>query len=68
MSDNRVHIIEFSGLGMSESEAFALAELCKRISWHDCDNLASCPAEREAMLRATDKLGAALGKAGFRVR
>lgn len=53
---------------LTEAEAYALAQLCKRITFYDCQDLSSCESERDSMLRVTDKIRLALQQAGFGVR
>jgi hypothetical protein len=55
-------------LDLRPSQAYALAELCKRISWSDCEKLSVDRTECEAMIAATDRVRAALDDAGVRVR
>lgn len=54
--------------GLTENEAYALAELCKRIGWADCRSLAVSDDETRHMIRATDKVRAGLAKLGVVVR
>jgi len=49
-------------------QAYALAELCKRLTWYDAERLAVDRDETERMIAATDALRAALERAGVYVR
>lgn len=53
---------------LPESQAWALAELCKRITFADCKSNAIDDEEARLMIAATDKLGEALAKAGYITR
>jgi len=53
---------------LSEAQAWALAELCKRIGWADARALSVDEAETHQMIRATDRLAGALREAGFSPR
>lgn len=53
---------------LSESDAFALAELCKRLTWHDCRELATNEAECRHMLSASVRVRQALQLSGVFVR
>lgn len=53
---------------LSEPHAWALAELCKRITFADCRSNAIDDEEAHQMIAATDKLGEALAKAGYATR
>lgn len=53
---------------LPDTQAWALAELCKRIGWADCRSLAVDDAEARLMIAATDMLAGALREAGFAVR
>lgn len=56
------------GQSLTISEAYALAELCKRLSWSDCEKLSANVGELQLMIRATDKLRGFLADAGIEVR
>jgi hypothetical protein len=53
---------------LSERQAIALAELCKRIGWSDCRNNAVSDDEAERMLTAMDKVRGGLSDVGINVR
>ncbi len=55
-------------LELPEEEAYALAELAKRITWGDTRSLAVSDAEAYNMLYATDRVRVALSEAGVSVR
>ncbi|WP_431273642.1 DUF7706 family protein [Variovorax ureilyticus] len=55
-------------LNLPEDEAYAMAELCKRLSWRDARDLSVDDREARTMLRACDHVRIALAKAGFSVR
>jgi hypothetical protein len=50
---------------LTDDEAWALAQLCKRMIWNDFDRLAANASERDDMDSATIKLRRALAEAGF---
>lgn len=56
------------GLQMSRAEGFALAELCKRISFSTCREMAVDDAEAYLMIDATNRLRASLAENGWAVR
>jgi hypothetical protein len=49
---------------LTEDEAWALAQMCKRMIWDDFENLSASRSEHDAMDRATIKLRRALAEAG----
>jgi hypothetical protein len=53
---------------LSEPEAYALAQMCKRMTWDDFKKLSANQAELNAMDLATLKLRRALAEAGIEVR
>lgn len=55
-------------LDLVEHQAWALAELCKRIGWSDCRTLSVDETECRAMIDATNGLRAALAAVGVQVR
>lgn len=55
-------------LELSDAEAWALAQLVKRIGWSDCRALAVDEAEVRLMIKATDRVRAALAAAGYAPR
>lgn len=61
---NRV-IIE---VDLSDDEALALAQFVKRLTFCDCERRAVSKDETYLMLNATDKVGAALARAGYAPR
>lgn len=56
------------GLVLSNTEGYALAELCKRITFTTCREMATGDEEAYAMISATDRLRAALAQNGWAVR
>ena len=50
--------------GLTEAQAFALAELCERIGWSDCRSLAVDDHECRLMLLAADRVRGGLEQAG----
>lgn len=55
-------------LELTEFQAFAMAELCKRIGWQDVRQLSVADAEARNMIQATDRIRSALELAGVCVR
>jgi hypothetical protein len=55
-------------LALSDAEAWALAQLVKRIGWSDCRALAVDDAEARLMIQATDRVRAALAAGGYAPR
>lgn len=55
-------------LEMQRSECWALAELCKRITWDEMRRCAVDENEAYSIRSAVDQLAGALIKAGFTVR
>lgn len=53
---------------LSQQQAYALAQLCKRIGWNDARELSVDEAETGAMLSACDVVRAGLEQAGIWVR
>jgi hypothetical protein len=53
---------------LTDAEAYALAEMCKRMIWNHFDRLSANASERDAMDSATIKLRRALPEAGIEVR
>ena len=53
---------------LTREQAYALAQLCKRIGYSDARSMSVDDAEARAMLVATDVLRAALADAGYAVR
>ena len=54
--------------GLTPDQAYALAELCKRIGWDDVRSLAVDDDQARLMIVATDGLRDALEQAGVIVR
>lgn len=52
----------------SERQAYALAQLCKRLSWADATSLSADATEARMQINATDRLRAALEESGIHVR
>lgn len=55
-------------LELPENLAYALAQLCKRISFSTCRELSSSEVETYEMIRVTDMVRSALETAGVVVR
>lgn len=55
-------------LTLAEAQAYALAQLTKRIGWADARQLAVDDTEARLMLHAAELVRIALGKAGVDVR
>lgn len=55
-------------LQLPECQAYALAELCKRIGWSDCRGLSVSDNEAADMIGATDRVRIALEQVGVVVR
>lgn len=53
---------------LTDAQAWALAELCKRITWSDCRSNAVDDNEAYLMIDATAKLGGLLAKIGYAPR
>jgi hypothetical protein len=53
---------------LTEGQAYALAELCKRAGWSDCRTLAIGEHETRSMLFALDRVRQALAARGVVVR
>lgn len=53
---------------LSQAQAFALAELCKRIGWSDARSLSVDDGECRSMINATHRVRTALAAAGVWVR
>jgi hypothetical protein len=60
--------LEINGVQFSNSEAWALAELCKRIGYSECRANAVSDDEARDMIVGTSKMQQALARAGFTVR
>jgi hypothetical protein len=50
---------------LTDDEACALAQMCKRLIWDDFHKLSANASERDAMDLATIKLRRALAEAGY---
>ncbi len=59
--------VDFS-VSIQRADAYALAELCKRIGWTDAERLSASEVEGTRMLIACDAVRAALSEAGVSVR
>ena len=55
-------------IDLPDNLAWALAELCKRITFSDCRSNASDEDEAYRMIEATDKLRTVLGRVGYAPR
>lgn len=64
----RFNAFEKEPLRLTNAEAYALAELCKRIGWEDCMRLAVDEREAQLMINVTDRLRAGLADNGWAVR
>lgn len=53
---------------LPENEAFALAQLCKRITWYHCVELSVDRAEAQLQINATNRMREALARCGVAVR
>lgn len=53
---------------LNPAQAWALAQLVKRIGWSDCRSLAKDQAQTRLMIEATDRVRAALAAAGYAPR
>lgn len=53
---------------LPSSQAYALAELCKRLCWADARAMSVSEEETRCMIEATDRVRAALTRAGVFVR
>jgi hypothetical protein len=53
---------------LSAEQAWALAQLVKRIGWADCRSLAEDQAQTLLMIEATERVRAALAEAGHAPR
>lgn len=62
------NLFELNGVIFQNDEAWALAELCKRIGYSECRQNAVDDDEARAMIVATSKMQQALARAGFTVR
>jgi hypothetical protein len=60
--------MEFNGVTFTDAEAWALAELCKRIGYSECRQNAVDDEEARNMIVATSKMQQALARAGYTVR
>lgn len=58
----------FDGLTLSDSQAYALAQLCKRICWEAVRDLACNTEQAYEMLAACDVLSEVLAKEGYQPR
>lgn len=59
---------EVKGLELTDNEAYALAQLCKRITWSDCMTLSVDRDECQLQINATNLVRAALARQGWGVR
>lgn len=53
---------------LTEAQAYALAELCKRIGWSHVRSLAVSDEEARLMIQATERVRGGLEQAGVHVR
>ena len=64
----RPRSVDVQLFGLTPDQAYALAELCKRIGWDDVRSLAVDDDQARLMIVATDGLRDALEQAGVYVR
>lgn len=64
----RPRSVDVQLFGLTRDQAYALAELCKRIGWQDVRALAVDDNEARLMIEATDGARDALEQAGVYVR
>ena len=57
-----------ASMQLTEAEAYALADLCKRIGWRDVTSLAVDEDEARVMLQACDRVREALAQVNVVVR
>ena len=53
---------------LDATQAWALAQLLKRIGWSDCRSLAEDEAQTRLMIAAAERVRAALAEAGYAPR
>jgi hypothetical protein len=53
---------------LNAEQAWALAQLLKRIGWSDCKKLAEDEAQTQLMIEAAERLRAALAEVGYAPR
>jgi len=53
---------------LNAEQAWALAQLLKRIGWSECRTLAENEAQTRLMIAATERVRAALAEAGYAPR
>ena len=53
---------------LDAAQAWALAQLVKRIGWADCRSLAEDEEQTRLMIQATERVRAALAEAGYAPR
>ena len=53
---------------LNAEQAWALAQLVKRIGWADCRSLAEHEAQTRLMIQATERVRQALAEAGYAPR
>jgi len=53
---------------LDAEQAWALAQLVKRIGWADCRNLAEDQAQTRLMIEATERVRRALAEVGYAPR
>lgn len=68
MSEPQRLLIDLVVHDLNRDQAYALAELCKRIGWSDARALAVDDDEAYDIIRATDRVRSALEQAGVYVR
>lgn len=59
---------ELINVELNAEQAWALAQLVKRIGWADCRSLAEDETQTRLMIEATERVRAALAAAGYAPR
>ena len=67
-ADAAPHLPALVVANLTEAQAYALAELCKRIGFSDCRAMAVTDNEAREMIQATDRVRGALALVGVCVR
>ena len=68
MSDPQDRPIDLTVPMLTEAQAYALAQLCKRIGWSDVRSIAIDDDEARLMIQVTDRVRGALEQVGVTVR
>lgn len=64
----REQFVDVQLQGLTRPQAYALAQLCKRLTWSDARTLSVDESELRLMLAVTDRVRSALEDAGIYVR